>query len=548
MYQALYRKYRPQTFDDVVGQGAVTQTLKTQLLSGHMSHAYLFTGSRGTGKTSCAKILSKAVNCLNPHNGNPCNVCEACRAIDAGTCMDVLEIDAASNNGVDNVRDLRDDAVYAPSQVKKRVYIIDEVHMLSISAFNALLKIIEEPPEHLLFILATTELHKVPATILSRCQRFSFRRITPEDIAARLQYVSYQEGIELDDGAARVLARLADGGMRDGLSLLDQCASATVGELNAQRVYECLGIAGEQTCGQMLAFAADKNTRGALELFNRLYADGKDVAALIDELASLCRDLMILKTAPEAGISMLSGVASDADAKQLVNRFSAGELVRMIGLLQTCAAGFTRSSSRRLDAELCIMNLCDPALQMDAEALNARISKLEEQLRSGNFAMPIQAAPQAKPVDAYDDDGPPPPGDEDAPMDPDAPAPVMEQPKAAPAKDDTPIGFWVDLAAAMRPELPRSLVGFFSGTDNAPVRGLVRENRVGLICANAFVTQMVDRPDVRDLAARKASLILGRPVTVKVVDRTARPEQNKQMEQLMAFGREHSDIIKIKNN
>ena len=546
MYQALYRKYRPQTFDDVVGQGAVTQTLKTQLLSGHMSHAYLFTGSRGTGKTSCAKILSKAVNCLNPVGGNPCNVCEACKAIDAGTCMDVLEIDAASNNGVDNVRDLRDDAVYAPSQVKKRVYIIDEVHMLSISAFNALLKIIEEPPEHLLFILATTELHKVPATILSRCQRFSFRRITPEDIAARLQYVSYQEGIELDDGAARVLARLADGGMRDGLSLLDQCASATVGELNAQRVYECLGIAGEQTCGQMLAFAADKNTRGALELFNRLYADGKDVAALIDELASLCRDLMILKTAPEAGISMLSGVASDTDAKQLVNRFSAGELVRMIGLLQTCAAGFTRSSSRRLDAELCIMNLCDPALQMDAEALNARISKLEEQLRSGNFAMPIQAAPQAKP--SYDDDGPPPPGDEDAPMDPDAPAPVPEQPKAAPAKDDTPIGFWVDLAAAMRPELPRSLVGFFSGTDNAPVRGLVRENRVGLICANAFVTQMVDRPDVRDLAARKASLILGRPVTVKVVDRTARPEQNKQMEQLMAFGREHSDIIKIKNN
>ena len=546
MYQALYRKYRPQTFDDVVGQGAVTQTLKTQLLSGHMSHAYLFTGSRGTGKTSCAKILSKAVNCLNPVGGNPCNVCEACRAIDAGTCMDVLEIDAASNNGVDNVRDLRDDAIYAPSQVKKRVYIIDEVHMLSISAFNALLKIIEEPPEHLLFILATTELHKVPATILSRCQRFSFRRITPEDIAARLQYVSYQEGIELDDGAARVLARLADGGMRDGLSLLDQCASATVGELNAQRVYECLGIAGEQTCGQMLAFAADKNTRGALELFNRLYADGKDVSALIDELASLCRDLMILKTAPEAGISMLSGVASDADAKQLVNRFSAGELVRMIGLLQSCAAGFTRSSSRRLDAELCIMNLCDPALQMDAQALNARISKLEEQLRSGNFTMPAAPAPQAKP--SYDDDGPPPPGDEDAPMDPDAPAPIVEQPKAAPAKDDTPIGFWVDLAAAMRPELPKSLVGFFSATENSPIRGRVRENRVGLICANAFVMQMVDRPEVRELAARKASLILGRPVTVKVVDRTARPEQNKQMEQLMAFGREHSDIIKIKNN
>ena len=546
MYQALYRKYRPQTFDDVVGQGAVTQTLKTQLLSGHMSHAYLFTGSRGTGKTSCAKILSKAVNCLNPQNGNPCNVCEACKAIDAGTCMDVLEIDAASNNGVDNVRDLRDDAIYAPSQVKKRVYIIDEVHMLSISAFNALLKIIEEPPEHLLFILATTELHKVPATILSRCQRFSFRRITPEDIAARLQYVSYQEGIELDDGAARVLARLADGGMRDGLSLLDQCASATVGELSAQRVYECLGIAGEQTCGQMLAFAADQNTRGALELFNRLYADGKDVAALIDELASLCRDLMILKTAPEAGITMLSGVASDADAKSLVKRFSPGELVRMIGLLQTTAAGFTRSSSRRLDAELCIMNLCDPGLQMDVQALNARISKLEEQLRTGNFVAPAAVTKQEKPADIVDEDAPPPPGDYDCPPDPDAPAPAPEQKQTA-QKDDTPIGFWVDLANSMRPELQPALRAFLDPTGKI-MNAVVRGDRVGLICADEFVTNMVDKPEVRELATRKASAMLGRPVTVKVVNRKAERSKSRQMEQLMAFGREHSDIIKIKNN
>ena len=547
LYQALYRKYRPQTFDDVVGQGAVTQTLKTQLLSGHMSHAYLFTGSRGTGKTSCAKILSKAVNCLNPHNGNPCNVCEACRSIDAGTCMDVLEIDAASNNGVDNVRDLRDDAVYAPSQVKKRVYIIDEVHMLSISAFNALLKIIEEPPEHLLFILATTELHKVPATILSRCQRFSFRRITPEDIAARLQYVSYQEGIELDDGAARVLARLADGGMRDGLSLLDQCASATVGELNAQRVYECLGIAGEQTCGQMLSFAADQNTRGALELFNRLYADGKDVAALIDELASLCRDLMILKTAPEAGISMLSGVASDADAKSLVKRFSAGELVRMIGLLQTCAAGFTRSSSRRLDAELCIMNLCDPALQMDAEALNARISKLEEQLKTGQFTVVAAAPVQPKPEDLDDGDGPPPPDDGDIPPDPDAPMPEPVKKPEPKQKDDTPVGFWVDLANAMRPELPLPIRAFLDPTGQK-TNARVRENRVGLICADEFYMNMLDKPEIRELAARKASVILGRPVTVKMVNREAEKSKSKQMEQLMAFGREHSDIIKITNN
>ena len=236
MYQALYRKYRPQTFDDVVGQLSVTQTLKNQILTGHLSHAYLFTGTRGTGKTSCAKILAKAVNCENPIDGNPCNHCAACRSIDSGACMDVLEIDAASNNGVDSIRALRDDAQFTPSEVKTRVYIIDEVHMLSTSAFNALLKIIEEPPAHLLFILATTELQSIPATILSRCQRFSFRRITPADITARLNYIAYQEHITLEPEAASFLARLADGGLRDAVSLLDQCASATTEAVTVDQV------------------------------------------------------------------------------------------------------------------------------------------------------------------------------------------------------------------------------------------------------------------------------------------------------------------------
>ncbi len=540
MYQALYRKYRPQTFDDVVGQQAVTQTLKTQLLSGHMSHAYLFTGSRGTGKTSCAKILSKAVNCLNPRDGNPCNACEACRAIDAGTCMDVLEIDAASNNGVDSVRSLRDDAVYAPSQVRKRVYIIDEVHMLSISAFNALLKIIEEPPEHLLFILATTELHKVPATILSRCQRFAFRRIGQEDIASRLQYVAYQEDIDLDDGAARVLARLADGGMRDGLSLLDQCASATVGEVTAQRVYECLGIAGEQTCGTMLSFAADKNAKGALELFNRLYADGKDVGALIDELASLCRDLMILKTAPESGISLLSGVASDADAKSLVGRFSAGELVRMIGLLQATAAGFTRSSSRRLDAELCIMNLCDPGLQLDAQALNARISRLEEQLRTGNFAAPQQTAP-ARP-EPVDEELPPPPEDGDIP-----PEVAESAPRKQTCVDETPMGFWPDLAERIRRRVPPPIGGFFSLREGCPVRAYVRENRVGIICQTSDVAKILEQSGIPAIASEEASAMLGRSMRAVIVDKTqVKKEPNSGIQQLINFGKQHPDTVRIK--
>ena len=452
-YQALYRKYRPQTFDDVSGQLAVTQTLKTQLISGRMSHAYLFTGSRGTGKTSCAKILAKAVNCLHPDNGNPCNCCEACRAIDSGSCMDVLEIDAASNNGVDNVRDLRDDAIYTPSQVKMRVYIIDEVHMLSISAFNALLKIIEEPPEHLLFILATTELHKVPATILSRCQRFAFRRISQEDIAARLQYVAYQENIDLDDGAARVLARLADGGMRDGLSLLDQCASATTGELTAERVYACLGIAGEQKCGELMGYIAAHDTKSALTLFNRLYTEGKDLGALLDEMACLTRDLLVLKTAGNAGITMLSGVASDQEALALTKALSSGEMVRIMERVQTTLASFTRSASRRMDAELC---------------------------------------------------------------------------------------------GGLRKELKPPISGFFAGTPNAPVQGALAGDRLELRCANDFTAKMLDKPELLEVVGRKASAMLGRTVRARVVDISAKPQGNPRMDKLMQFGREHSDIIKIK--
>ena len=537
-YQALYRKYRPQTFDDVSGQMAVTQTLKTQLQSGRMSHAYLFTGSRGTGKTSCAKILAKAVNCQNPQDGNPCNCCDACRSIDSGACMDVLEIDAASNNGVDNVRDLRDDAIYTPSQVKKRVYIIDEVHMLSISAFNALLKIIEEPPEHLLFILATTELHKVPATILSRCQRFSFRRISQEDIAARLQYVAYQENIDLDDGAARVLARLADGGMRDGLSLLDQCASATTGELTAERVYACLGIAGEQKCGELMGYIAAHDTKKALELFNRLYADGKDLSALLDEMACLTRDLLVIKTASDAGITMLSGVASDKEVLELTKQLSTGELVRMMERIQATLSGFSRSGSRRVDAELCIMELCQPELSLDAKALNARITRLEEQLRTGAFTAPVGQKKKApSPEDSVDDELPPMPDDADAPPE-DLPASVNE----------APIGFWTDLVSAARKELKPPASGFFVASPNAPVQGVLLGDKLELRCSNTFTMETINKPEILEVVSRKASAMLDRVIRVSAVDMTAKPAVNPRMEQLLNFGKAHSDIVKIKQH
>ena len=531
MYQALYRKYRPQTFDDVVGQLAVTQTLKTQLQSGKLSHAYLFTGSRGTGKTSSAKILAKAVNCENPQDGNPCNRCAACQAIDSGACMDVLEIDAASNNGVDNIRDLRDDAIYTPSQVKMRVYIIDEVHMLSISAFNALLKIIEEPPEHLLFILATTELHKVPATILSRCQRFSFRRISQEDIAARLQYVAYQEQLDLDETAARVLARLADGGMRDGLSLLDQCASATTGELTAEKVYACLGIAGVQDCGRLMACIADHDTGAALSLLNRFYAEGKDMGALMDELACLARDFMIMQSAPKEAIGMLSGVASDSEVKALSQRFTYGELVRMLETVQRTAAGFVRSASRRLDAELCIVNLCQPELQLDAESLNARLTRLEDQIKSGSITCttpaPAVSQQDKQPVTVCE------------------PEPETTVPDLT-AIDELPAGAWLEICTQVRKELMPPVSGFFAPVPNAPIQGVLKGNTLMLLCANTFTKEIVDKPDVLALVSQKASAKLSRQVRVVVTDKENL--KSKQMEQLLQFGREHSDLINIKNS
>ena len=541
-YQALYRKYRPQTFDDVSGQLAVTQTLKTQIVSGKLSHAYLFTGSRGTGKTSCAKILAKAVNCLHPDNGNPCNQCEACRAIDAGSCMDVLEIDAASNNGVDNVRDLRDDAVYTPSQVRKRVYIVDEVHMLSLSAFNALLKIIEEPPEHLLFILATTELHKVPATILSRCQRFSFRRISQEDIAARLQYVAYQENIDLDDGAARVLARLADGAMRDGLSLLDQCASATTGELTAEKVYDCLGIAGEQKCGALLSFCADRDTGKALSLFHELYSQGKDLGALLDELESLLRDLLILKTAPGSGVAMLSGVAPDSETAALANKLSTGELVRMMQTVQDTVSGFSRSAGRRMDAEMCIVQLARPELSLDPKAMNARLTRLEDLIKSGKIAA---ASPAPEPVrppveprkEPEEEERPPLPDDEDAP-------PLPEE-ETAP-RQAVPDSFWVELLGDVRSQLKPPASGFFVATPGSPLRGVLKGDRLEIRCANAFAAEIIGTPEILRIVSDKATARLGRPVTALVVDVTKNAGSPK-MEQLMNFGRAHSDIVKIRN-
>jgi DNA polymerase-3 subunit gamma/tau len=377
----------------------------------------------------------------------------------------------------------------------------------------------------------------VPATILSRCQRFSFRRISQEDIAARLQYVAYQEKIDLDDSAARVLARMADGGLRDGLSLLDQCASATTGELTSQQVYACLGIAGAQNCAELMGYIAQKNTAKALELFNRLYAEGKDLGALLDEMACLTRDLLILKTAPNAGLTLLSGVADDAEAMKLKDAFSAGELVRMMEKLEGTLSAFTRSASRRMDAELCIISLCQPELQLDEASLNARLTRLEEQVKSGSFTV---AAQPAEPVKA-------PEIKEEKPA-PKQEKPVVEeatQPVEVPAQE-APVGFWTDLVSAVRQELRPPVSGFFITSPNAPVQGQLVGDKVVLSCNTSFTTEMVNKPEILAMVSRKAAAILGRPVRVEAIDRSAAPAHNAGFQQLINFGREHSDIVSIK--
>ena len=550
MYQALYRKYRPQTFSDVVGQKGVTDTLRAQLETGKLSHAYLFTGTRGTGKTSCAKILAKAVNCLDPQDGNPCNCCAACRAIDDGSCMDVLEIDAASNNGVDSVRILRDDAIYTPSEVKKRVYIIDEVHMLSIAAFNALLKIIEEPPEHLLFILATTELNKVPATILSRCQRFSFRRLRPEDIAGRLNFIAYQEGIQIEPAALRLLSRLADGALRDGVSLLDQCASACTGELTEELVCRTLGLAGAKRTAELLMAAAKQDTAAALSIFETLYAEGKDLGALFDELSALCRDLLVLKAAPKSGISMLSGIADEAQAVELEKCLTPAELLRDLSLVQAAKGAVGKNADARVAAELCLMQLCEPALKLDLSSLGARVSKLESRLASGDFA-PARAAAKAEPQPEADDDDdrPPFPDDADDPLAGLAPPPSQPQ---SPADSAPQTGAqaeldrrWPELAASLREDLGVRERGFFA--PGGPVRAVLKGDTLILTAQTQFVLDIIKNPRVQQLAAQKASAFFGRPMQAQFALAGQTDASGKDpMDALIARGKEHSDIMTIR--
>lgn len=360
MYLALYRKYRPRTFDDVISQPQIVTTLKNQIATGQNTHAYLFTGSRGTGKTTCAKILAMALNCKHPVNGNPCLECESCREIADGSATDVVEMDAASNNKVEDVHILQDQLAYTPVSCKYRVYIVDEVHMLTASAFNALLKTIEEPPAHVIFILATTELHKVPATIVSRCQRFEFRRIDVADSSERLLSVAANEGVSLTQEAADMISRISDGGMRDALSLLDRCISVSR-EVTEDTVRDCAGVADNRMLYQLAEFIAAKDIPGCIKLLEQLYKNGKDVARIMEELSSVFRDLMLCKSAP-GEYGLLSVMPSDyPEIDRLAGMFTLDDILRCLTLIQECTDNIAKTRQRRTIAEMCFVKLCSGA-------------------------------------------------------------------------------------------------------------------------------------------------------------------------------------------
>lgn len=395
VYEALYRKWRPQTFDDIVAQPHITTTLKNQIMHEKTAHAYLFTGSRGTGKTTSARILAKAMNCLNPQNGNPCLQCEICQDAERGALTDLIEIDGASNNGVEEVRTLRDNAAFLPVRCKYKVYIIDEVHMLSSGAFNALLKIIEEPPAYVKFMFATTEIHKVPATILSRCQRFDFRRIQPADIAGRMQYIASQESFTITDAAAHRIALLADGGMRDALSLLDQCAAVS-DQIETSVVEEAIGVASTESVFEILRAVAAKNAAAALGRIDQLYQQSKDMTRFADEISQQLRSLMLLKTAPKD--TALLGVMPDtlAQLQEIAELFTMGGILHALTAVRQCCDRMSRTGNRRMELEMTLIRLCTEPQQAeggDLKALSDRIAQLEKQLEQA-LRNGVPAAPQ----------------------------------------------------------------------------------------------------------------------------------------------------------
>ena len=570
MYQALYRKWRPQTFDDVIGQKHITETLKNQVRTGRLSHAYLFIGTRGTGKTTCARILARAVNCEHPVDGNPCGKCAACRGIADGSILDVVELDAASNNGVDNVRALREEAVFSPAAVKKRVYIIDEVHMLSLSAFNALLKIIEEPPEHLIFILATTELQKVPATILSRCQRHNFRRIETAELADYVAHIAGEERFELTREAAELIARLSEGGVRDALSLLDQCSAHE--KIDVDAVYATMGLAGKRRIEELLGHIVEHDTASALKAFSAMWMEGKDPVAILGELFTLMRDVLMLRVAPKGGAELISGGHELAALRRFGQELTNEELCAGMETLQSALIAARASRSPRSSAELCLVTLCSSLLKLDMPDFNARLSRIEEQLARGEFAA---ASVRRAPIDEPEEDErfDEPPREEERFYEPDEPqAPPREgqaeeeeldlelfheeQPEdafltrkrpepeekksAAPAEQPAPEApadggeqFWKELCGRVVPRLPIDM-RIYPG-DGSKFRGRLKGGVLTIEAEGGFVYNRFNRAEILQKFSDCAAELTGRPVNTVLRELSETARETRSLDELKAF-------------
>jgi DNA polymerase-3 subunit gamma/tau len=571
IYQALYRKWRPRTFDDLISQPHITETLKNQVINGRLSHAYLFVGTRGTGKTSCAKILARAVNCENPQYGNPCNVCKSCAGIEDGSVLDVVELDAASNNGVDNVRALRDEAVFSPVSVKKRVYIVDEVHMLSGSAFNALLKILEEPPEHLMFILATTELHKVPATILSRCQRHSFKRIAPEDIEKRLEYVAKNESFRLDKAATALLARLADGSMRDALSLLDQCSGNE--HISSEGVLSAMGLAGNLRITELLWAIVKGDTEKTLFLFDGMWRDGKSPANLLSEICSLLRDILMIKVAPKGSRALLSGGYDKDVLLSFANSMESGRLIADIDFIQARIGDLRDGRNPKIAAELCLIGLCEPDLGDGVDRLRARIERLEISIANGQIARNIQHSDNLKQnlsdgeklLPMLTDDEPPfdispeilKDGEkkaqkpercfeeepetsfEDGASDSNSAEalspqkPFMESPPEKEVKDQDRSGenSWEDIKKRLKQTMPVSQYVHIS-----QAKGEVKDNEFHIYAASTFYKNGLEKPETQELIRATVQNVLGETLPIRIsVDRETAAGDTSKLDELSKF-------------
>lgn len=507
MYQALYRKWRPLLFADVVGQKHITDTLRNQISNSRLSHAYLFTGTRGTGKTTCAKILSRAVNCEHPIDGDPCNACPSCRGILDGSILDVVEIDAASNNGVDNIRDIREETRYTPAVVKKRVYIIDEVHMLSQGAFNALLKTLEEPPPHVLFILATTEIHKVPATILSRCQRFDFRRISPHDIIERLMDVAAREGIPLKEDGVKMIARLADGAMRDALSILDRTASGAIGDIDEAVVAQNVGILAGSSATELMEVLKSADLSSAINLLSEYYISGRDLSAVFEQLLGLIRDMLLVKTSKDDVSALLSPAYTLNAVKNLCQDITSSKLIAFTGILQESLTRMNRAANKRIEAELCMVRLCALSGE-NYDTLTGRIEALEEKINSGAF---IQTASEGnKKTQKSSNDAPP--------WENDSTAKIKESKPEKPTKQK-PVALQ---SSPEWPQLIQSLTGKLNIAAHTNLKlfgkGIFSGNTLTIIADDAVTCQLVNTPEAKQIIAREAQNITRQAYTVKVIE------------------------------